>query len=114
MPGDAEELLSKLEGMRGSAILRKDGSIVASKLPSSVDPKELSKRAVGIMDSSRLYAERAGSSPASYAVIGGSEGFLAIAQKGNFLIVCLLGPESDSDSAASKVRKAAESLRELA
>ena len=111
---DAETLLSKLEGMKGSAIIKKDGTIAASRLPGGVDAKELSKKALAMMESARLYAERTGSSQASYAVVGASEGLIAVAQNSGYIIVCIMGPESDSDSAAGKIKKAAESLRELA
>ena len=114
MPGDAETLLSKLEGTRGSAIFRSDGSVVASKLPSGVDAKELSKTALSLIDSSRQYAEKVGSSQISHAIVSGSEGVVAVAQNGGFIIVCIMGPDSDFDSAASKVKKAAEGLRGLA
>ena len=114
MSGDAEALLSKLAGMRGSAILRKDGSIVASKLPGGVDPKEISKKAISMIESSGQYSERAGGSQNTYAVVSGSEGIVAVAQNGGFIIICIMGPESDADSAVSKVKKAAEGLRELA
>ena len=114
MPGNAEAILLKLEGVRGSAIFKKDGSVVASRLPSGVDPKEISKRAMGIIEYSRQYAERSGSSQTTYAVVNGSDGIVAVAQNSGFVIVCMMGPESDSDSAVAKVKKAAESLRELA
>lgn len=114
MPVNAESLLSKLEGMRGSAIIRKDGSVLASRLPGGVDSKELVKKTLGIAESSRLYSERAGGSKVNHVVVAGSEGILAIGQNGDYLIVCMMGPESDSDSAAARIKKAAESLRELA
>jgi predicted regulator of Ras-like GTPase activity (Roadblock/LC7/MglB family) len=114
LPGNAETLLSKLEGMRGSAIIKKDGSVVASRLPGGVDQKELAKKVLGIAESSRLYADRADGSKVNHVVVSGSEGILAIGQNGDFLIVCIMGPESDSDSVASRIKKAAESLRELA
>ena len=103
-----------MEGVTGSAIMRNDGSVVASRLPGGIDPKELSKRAIKMMESARQYSEKAGGSAPSYAFAGGSEGFVAVAQGERFLLVCIFGAESDADSVESKIRKAAVNLRELA
>ncbi|MFH0817181.1 MAG: roadblock/LC7 domain-containing protein [Candidatus Micrarchaeota archaeon] len=114
MPGDPAALLSKIDGIKGAVILKKDGTVVASTLPGGTDAKELAKRAIGIMESSSLYSENAGGSQVNYAIAGGADGLVAVAQNGGFLLVCVTGPESDVDSVAAKVKKAAEGLRELA
>ncbi|MFH1470302.1 MAG: roadblock/LC7 domain-containing protein [Candidatus Micrarchaeota archaeon] len=114
MPGDAEALLSKIDGVKGSAIFKKDGNIVASKLPSGVDEKELSKTALAMLDSAKKYIDNAGGSQLSYAIAGGPEGFVATTEGSGFVLVCITGPESDTDSISSKIRKAAEGLKELA
>ncbi len=112
--GNAESILSRIEGVKGSAILKKDGSILASKLPSGIDQKELAKRAVSLAEASAQYSERAGSGQAVYSVVTGADGVVAVAQNAGFLLVCIAGSESDIDSIASKVKKAAEGLKELA
>ena len=114
MPGDPGALLSKIDGVKGAAILKSDGTMVASKLPNGMDQKELAKRAVGLMSASSAYSESAGGSQVNYAIAGGPDGLVAVAQKGGFLVVCITGPESDIDSVSSKVKKAAEGLQELA
>ncbi len=114
MPIDANALLARLDGVKGAAILKKDGTVLASRLPSGVDSKELAKSAVGLMESSAHYVERAGGVQVGYAVAGGQDGAVAVAQDGDFMLVCITGPESDIDSISSKVKKAAEGLRELA
>jgi predicted regulator of Ras-like GTPase activity (Roadblock/LC7/MglB family) len=114
LPANAEDILSKIDGVKGAAILKKDGSVLASRLPGGVDAKELAKRAFALMEQSAQYSEKAGYQQAGYAVASGAEGFVAVAQVSGFMLVCITSPESDIDSVVSKVRKAAEGLRELA
>jgi predicted regulator of Ras-like GTPase activity (Roadblock/LC7/MglB family) len=114
LPIDADTFLSRIDGVSGTAILKKDGSLLAAKLPQGMDAKEVAKKALGLMDASKLYAEKAGGVKSTYAVASGSEGVVAVAENRGLLLVCILAKESDIDSAAAKVRRAAEGLQELA
>ncbi len=113
MSEEADRYLERLEGMRGAMILKKDGSILASKLPDDRDTKDIAKKALGLMESTGEYIRRAGGTKTINVVVSDSDGLLAVAQKGDLTIVGIFGSEFDSDSASSRIVKAALGLKDL-
>ncbi|MFH1448495.1 MAG: roadblock/LC7 domain-containing protein [Candidatus Micrarchaeota archaeon] len=113
MTKNAESILSKLDGMNGAAIIKKDGTILASRLPSGIDAKDISEKVIGIMASSEKYSDCVGDSRITHVIIEDSNGILGIARNGGLFIVGIIGPEFDADSAASKIKIAASELQGL-
>lgn len=113
MSEDANRILEGMTWARGAAIIKKDGSVVASRLPGDINAKDIAKKAISMMEASERYSEIVGGSRITHVVIGDSDGLVAVAQNRDLLLIGLFGNEFDSDSAASKIKGAAAELQRL-
>ena len=111
---DVLKNLRKIGDITGSAIVRRDGLLIASGLPTEVDAKAVSAMAAAIVGTSETSAKELGIGDFDEVIVNASKGQYACIGAGEeALLISLLRKEANIGLVLIEMEKAAKNIGRL-